>query len=550
MKKFLLILLAVVVVLIVAAVAVPFLLPTETYKQQIEAQVERATGRALAIDGPLDISLAADRGGDRRERALCQRRGRHRSRTWCGSRGSQAELKIWPLLRGSVEVDRFVLIEPEFNLEIDAEGRANWALGAPDRAAARGDRAGGGGTARGARHASADHPGEARRHPHRERHASPFRTRRSGTEERIEAVNLDLDLPDLQSPMAANGSLAYKGKPVQLALAVERPLALLEGGSSPVRVTGEAPDLALTFDGAVDNAAAPKAAGAVELNVTSIRDLAAWLAEPLAFEGEGLRTLRVNGQLEGSPTQVALNDATLALDAIEGQGNFAVDLSAEVPRLTGRLDLGAVDLNPYLAPAAPAGCGAGRGREREPAEPPRAGPTSRSSCRRSAAPRSISCSRTDALKVHDLQLDRSQLALRLQGTNLHVDLAEIALYGGQGSGQIDVEVVDGAPRISNRFRLENLEALPFLRDAADFERLRGRATGEVALQTRGRTQRELVQNLSGQGQATFRDGAIVGINVAGMVRNVTTAFAGRCAATSARPTSPSCPAPSRSTTAS
>ena len=61
MKKFLLILLAVVVVLIVAAVAVPFLLPTETYKQQIAAQVERATGRALAIEGPLDISMLPTR---------------------------------------------------------------------------------------------------------------------------------------------------------------------------------------------------------------------------------------------------------------------------------------------------------------------------------------------------------------------------------------------------------------------------------------------------------------------------------------------------------
>ena len=84
-------------------------------------------------------------------------------------------------------------------------------------------------------------------------------------------------------------------------------------------MTGEAPDLALTFDGAVDNAAAPTAAGAIELNVTSIRDLAAWLAEPIAFEGEGLRTFRVNGQLEGSPTQVALKDATLALDPIKGK---------------------------------------------------------------------------------------------------------------------------------------------------------------------------------------------------------------------------------------
>jgi AsmA protein len=46
------------------------------------------------------------------------------------------------------------------------------------------------------------------------------------------------------------------------------------------------------------------------------------------------------------------------------------------------------------------------------------------------------------------------------------------------------------------------------------------------LQTRGRTERELVQNLSGKGKATFLDGAIVGINLAAMVRNVATAFQG------------------------
>ena len=46
------------------------------------------------------------------------------------------------------------------------------------------------------------------------------------------------------------------------------------------------------------------------------------------------------------------------------------------------------------------------------------------------------------------------------------------------------------------------------------------------MQTNGRSQRELVQNLNGQGHATFRDGAIVGINVAAMVRNVATAFQG------------------------
>jgi AsmA protein len=522
MKKILLILLAAVVVLIAAAVAVPFLLPTDTYRQQIEAQVGRATGRALAIEGPLDISLLPTAAVTAENVRFANVEGGAQP-DMVRLKGLQAELKIWPLLRGSVEVDRFVLVEPVFNLEIDAEGRGNWALGAPPA----------GSEAATAPEAAAEPAGAGTRLPitwvklgdiRIENGTVTFSDARSGTEERLEAVNLDLDLPDLQSPMAANGSLAYKGKSVQLALAVEQPLALLEGGSSPLRVTGEAPDLALTFDGTVDNAAAPKAAGAIELNVASIRDLAAWLAEPLAFEGEGLRTFRVNGQLEGSPTQVALNDATLALDAIEGQGNFAVDLSAAVPRLTGRLDLGAVDLNPYLAPAAPADAGAAPGAtpagaaegwSDEPFELPPIG-----------GAEVDFVLNTDALRFQDLQLDRSQLALRLQGTHLTVDLAEIALYGGQGNGQIDVEVTDGAPRISSRFRLENLEAQPFLRDAADFERLRGRATAEVTLQTRGRTQRELVQNLNGQGQATFRDGAIVGINVAAMVRNVTTALQG------------------------
>jgi AsmA protein len=109
---------------------------------------------------------------------------------------------------------------------------------------------------------------------------------------------------------------------------------------------------------------------------------------------------------------------------------------------------------------------------------------------------------------------------------MSADFKEIALYGGRGSGQLDVKVVDGTPRISEQFRLEGLQALPFLRDAADFERLEGTASAEVSLKTRGRSQRELVQNLRGEGQATFADGAIVGINLAEMVRNVTSAFQG------------------------
>jgi AsmA protein len=533
MKKFLLALLGVIVLVIAAAIVVPFLLPTDTYKQQIEAQVERLTGRKLAISGPLDISLLPTVAVTAEDVRFANVEG-GTAPEMMALKGLQAELKIWPLLRGTVEVDRFVLIEPEFHLEIDAEGGPNWAFGAPQDEAVAAE------TPQDEAATETPAPPEAggMRLPvsevklgeiRVENGALTFSDARSGAKQRIEAINLDVNLPDLRSRLEANGSLAYKGETVKLALAVERPLDLIEGGSSPVRVNGEAPDLTLRFDGAVANAETPSATGAVELNVSSIRDLAAWLAEPIAFKGEGLRTLRIAGKLSGSPTAVAFDDATVALDAIEGQGNVAVDLSGAVPRLTGRLDLSAVNLNPYLPPETGAGAetadggrgqaggeaGAASGWSDEPIELPSIG----------GAEVDFELA-VDSLRVRDLQLDRSVVGLRLEGARMSADFKEIALYGGRGRGQLDVRVVDGTPRISEQFRLEGLQAQPFLKDAADFERLAGTASAEVSLKTRGRSQRELVQNLDGEGQATFVDGAIVGINLAGMLRNVTSAFQG------------------------
>jgi AsmA protein len=102
----------------------------------------------------------------------------------------------------------------------------------------------------------------------------------------------------------------------------------------------------------------------------------------------------------------------------------------------------------------------------------------------------------------------------------------MALYGGRGTGRLDLEVAEGRPEISAQFRLDGLNARPFLIDAADFERLEGTANAEFSLSTRGRSQLRLVENLNGEGRASFVDGAIVGINVAGMVRNVASAFQG------------------------
>ena len=277
---------------------------------------------------------------------------------------------------------------------------------------------------------------------------------RSGTSERIEAINLSLDLPDLQSP-PAGGGLA---RPTRAARSSSSSASstrsrLIQGGASPLRLAVDAELLQVGFMGEVSNDATPGAAGGLDLAVPSIRELAAWLAQPIAFEGEGLQKLAIKGQLDGAPTQVAFTDATIALDAIEGQGELLVELAGAVPKLSGRLDLGAVDLDPYLTPEAAPAEGRERARagerqaghaapgrpvssrrrrsrrrdRRRLALPRRAGRTSRSSCRRSAAPRSISSSPSTRSRCASSSSARPCSACTLQGNTLEAALEEFLL---------------------------------------------------------------------------------------------------------------------------
>jgi AsmA protein len=85
MRKFLLILLGLVVVLIGAALIVPFLVPTDTYKQQIAREVENATGRRLTIDGPLAFTILPRLGLEAGGVTLANPPGAPVP-TWCASR--------------------------------------------------------------------------------------------------------------------------------------------------------------------------------------------------------------------------------------------------------------------------------------------------------------------------------------------------------------------------------------------------------------------------------------------------------------------------------
>jgi AsmA protein len=97
---------------------------------------------------------------------------------------------------------------------------------------------------------------------------------------------------------------------------------------------------------------------------------------------------------------------------------------------------------------------------------------------------------------------------------------DIALYEGHANGVVTVDGSATGAQVNAKFTLDGISAQPFLRDATGFEHVAGTAKVDLALETSGANELQLVENLNGNTGFQFHNGAIVGFNVAGAVRGL------------------------------
>jgi AsmA protein len=132
----------------------------------------------------------------------------------------------------------------------------------------------------------------------------------------------------------------------------------------------------------------------------------------------------------------------------------------------------------------------------------------------------------ESIKAREIEVGESALAVRLKDGRLAADLTKLSLYDGSGTGALLVDSRPSAPKMGMAFDLTGVAAKPLLTDAAGFERLEGTGDIQFDVAAQGDSQKALIADLDGEGAISFTDGAIVGINVAKMVRNVGNAFTG------------------------
>lgn len=515
MRKVLIGLALLLLVTLAVLVAIPFFIPTDAYKRQISLAVQKATGRELAIDGDVRLSILPRLELEVNDVAFANVPGSAEP-NMATLEQMLVGLELMPLLDGEVRVDRFVLVEPTLHLEVDAEGRGNWEWPAVAESASGTGGPGGDAPTDRLRDLTL---GDVRITGGHVTYADA----RTGDRYELADVNMRVSLPNLDSPFQAAGSVTWNGEAVDLEVSTARPRTLLAGEAAPVEVKVASAPVTLAYAGTVTRRAPLHVQGDIDLHMPSVRAAAAWVGQPITLGGTGLGPLSIAGTLDVTGKTVAFQNATLKLDDMNATGDVRVDTSGAKPHVHGRLDVDQLDVNLYLpspvpAEAAPAGAA-------EPS-PARVGAwsTEPMDVRALHALNAHLTLSAGAILFRDVKLDRSVLHVTLEDGVFTADLTELGLYGGGGTGRIVVDGRWAEPKIEERFALAGVNARGLLMGAADIEWLEGTMQLDVTTTTTGRTQRDMVQRLNGSGQVKVTDGAIYRVNLGAMARNVSSAF--------------------------
>ncbi|MFY0637815.1 AsmA family protein [Maricaulis maris] len=501
-----------IIVLLVAAVFVlPAVIPASTYREPVETAARDALNREVSLGGDISLQVFPQLQIRASDVSIANAPGFGEA-AFAEMREMRVGVRLIPLLSRRVEITEFVLVEPTIRLEQNRSGN-NWSFTNPDDATAPAPVSSGDGFVwrEGAL------PLEASFGDVRIENGALFFS--DGTQSRaITGLDLTVALPSLDAETRLNGALNADGESLDFSATIGSIRDFFEGRETPVTL-GLGGNLAdVSFDGRFLAGEAVAFDGALDATIPSIRDLAAFAGAALP-PGENIERFRAVGTLTGEPGEIGLNASRLEFDAIAGSAALTANMTGPRPRLTGSLTLAELDVNPYL-----------------PAPVERPAPTSGGGVPPwSEAPIDLAgLGVVDAdlrlevgrLLVQDLEITDARLRARLNNSRLEVALENIALYAGQGSATVVANGRGNRPSFSLNASLDGLDSGPFLEAAAGFDKLRGTGALSLDLTAAGASQAAIMSSLDGSGNFSFADGAIVGINVAQTIRNVSSLVGG------------------------
>jgi AsmA protein len=125
------------------------------------------------------------------------------------------------------------------------------------------------------------------------------------------------------------------------------------------------------------------------------------------------------------------------------------------------------------------------------------------------------------LTIGDARIAPAAVDATLGSGVLKAAFSNLGVYGGEADGNLTVDVRTNSSAYTLNCDLSGIRALPLLSNLADFDRLDGKMQAKISVRAEGDNQRAVVSSLSGSAFVNFQDGAIRGLNVARMIRSLT-----------------------------
>jgi AsmA protein len=125
------------------------------------------------------------------------------------------------------------------------------------------------------------------------------------------------------------------------------------------------------------------------------------------------------------------------------------------------------------------------------------------------------------LSVGNLRATAAEIGATLADGAIKLQAPRLAISSGTINAEIVVDASGVPPDLSLRLDARDLRARPFLSSLAGLDRIDGVMTLQAALRGAGATPRAVAAATSGTASVSVRDGEIVGINLAQMIRSLT-----------------------------
>lgn len=516
MKTFLRLTLFIVISLIVLIIAATQLISSDDIFAQLSDKVTSSTGRTLIVDGSKQLSFFPSL-----SLVLNDVRFSNKDTVYRADMAKIKNIHIhipWSsAFSGELKVDKFVIVQPDVLLEKYLDGSANWQLLSESNKVN-------------------DNVSTNKSQKDKEPVLPEsfdislgqvevvggkvtFFDHHLNEKKELSQLDVAVTLPSLHKKLDVVGNVTYMAEQFEVNAIVETPAQAINQLPFDVSLSLTSSLANLTYQGKVLDKG-QKVTGHLSVAGNSVKQLLDWQAISLNAKEEAFNQFKLDTKVIYADNKVSFDELEMNLDKLSLKGNSTITLSTPV-ELEAKVDLGILDLNPYL-PVVSDKKVVDNAAQTQPIV---------------WDDTSIDLSALNNVKAHivirssqllarDLKLGKTHLTTKLIDGTAVVLLHKFEAYDGVGSGVIQVSAKKSPYNIETNFSLNNINVKPLLIDASGFDKLLGKGDLSWKLLTNGVSQRDFINQLSGEFSLDIKDGAIKGVNLAAIAKSASSILKG------------------------